>query len=84
MKRKNKGISNILSYITITIVALIIAFSIYSIAFQQTKIGQQIVSSEQRRAESQLEEKISILYWGADGVLVANDGDKAVKIVKAY
>ncbi|MEM2178191.1 MAG: hypothetical protein QXK24_05365 [Ignisphaera sp.] len=84
MKRKNKGISNILSYITITIVALIIAFSIYSIAFQQTKIGQQIISSEQRRAEEQLEEKISILYWGADGVLVVNNGDKAVKIVKAY
>ncbi|MEM2178962.1 MAG: hypothetical protein QW272_09110 [Candidatus Methanomethylicaceae archaeon] len=80
----SKGISNLLSFITISIVLLIIGFSIYYIAFQQTKIGQSIISSEERKAEAQLEEKISILYHGIDGLIVVNDGNKPITIKKAY
>ncbi|MEM2667757.1 MAG: hypothetical protein QXE60_03215 [Candidatus Methanomethylicaceae archaeon] len=80
----SKGISNLLSFITISIVLLIIGFSIYYIAFQQTKIGQSIISSEERKAEAQLEEKISILYYGIDGLIVVNDGNKVITIKKAY
>jgi hypothetical protein len=81
---KNKGISNLLSYITISIVILIIGFSIYYIVLQQAKYGQQIAISEERKAESQLAEKLSLIYWGVDGVIVANDGENSVIITKIY
>lgn len=80
----SKGISNLLSFIAISIVILVIGFFTYSILFQQMKIGQSIITSEERRAEEQLEEKISILYYGIDGLIVANDGNKVITIKKAY
>jgi len=81
---KNKGISNLLSYITISIVILIIGFSIYYIFFQQAKYGQQIITKEERNAESQLAERLSLIYWGVDGAIIANDGENPIIITKIY
>jgi hypothetical protein len=81
---KNKGISNILTFATISLVILLIGFSVYYIVLQQAKSGQQIITSEERKAESQLAEKLSLIYWGVDGVIVANDGEKTITITKIY
>lgn len=73
-----------LSYIIIAIVALIVAFLIYMIIFQQFNIGKLILKSEEIKGESQLKEKISIIYYGIDGIILANDGEEAIKINKIY
>jgi len=83
-KNKNKGISNILTFATISLVILIIGFSVYYIVLQQAKSGQQIAIREERKAESQLAEKLSLIYWGVDGVIVANDRENPIKITKIY
>jgi len=84
MENKNKGVSNLLTFATISLVILIIGFSVYYIVLQQSKSGQQIAIREERKAESQLAEKLSLIYWGVDGVIVANDGENPIKITKIY
>jgi|GEM_PF-3547513 len=81
---KNKGVSNILSFATISLVILIIGFSVYYIVLQQFKSGGAMITSEERKAESKLEEKLSLIYWGVDGVIVANDGENKITITKIY
>jgi len=81
---KNKGISNILTFATISLVILLIGFSVYYIVLQQAKSGGAIITREERKAESQLAEKLSLIYWGVDGVIVANDGEKTITITKIY
>ena len=81
---KNKGVSNILTFATISLVILIIGFSVYYIVLQQAKSGGAIITREERKAESQLAEKLSLIYWGVDGVIVANDGEKTITITKIY
>jgi hypothetical protein len=81
---KNKGVSNLLTFATISLVILIIGFSVYYIVLQQAKSGGAIISSEERKAESQLAEKLSLIYWGVDGVIVANDGENKITITKIY
>ena len=81
---KNKGISNILTFATISLVILLIGFSVYYIVLQQSKSGGAIITREERKAESQLAEKLSLIYWGVDGVIVANDGENPIKITKIY
>ena len=83
-KNKNKGISNVLTFATISLVILIIGFSVYYIVLQQAKSGGAIITREERKAESQLAEKLSLIYWGVDGVIVANDGENPIKITKIY
>jgi hypothetical protein len=84
MENKNKGVSNLLTFATISLVILIIGFSAYYIVLQQAKSGGAIISREERKAESQLAEKLSLIYWGVDGVIVANDGEKTITITKIY
>jgi hypothetical protein len=81
---KNKGVSNILTFATISLVILIIGFSVYYIVLQQAKSGGAIITREERKAESQLAEKLSLIYWGVDGVVVANDGENKITITKIY
>jgi hypothetical protein len=81
---KNKGISNILTFATISLVILLIGFSVYYIVLQQAKSGGAIITREERKAESQLAEKLSLIYWGVDGVIVANDGENKITITKIY
>jgi len=81
---KNKGVSNILTFATISLVILIIGFSVYYIVLQQAKSGGAIITREERKAESQLAEKLSLIYWGVDGVIVANDGENKITITKIY
>jgi hypothetical protein len=84
MENKNKGVSNLLTFATISLVILIIGFSVYYIFLQQAKSGGAIITREERKAESQLAEKLSLIYWGVDGVIVANDGENKITITKIY
>jgi hypothetical protein len=81
---KEKGISNILSYIALTIVILSIGSSIAYFFIYQTKITSGVITSELEKEERKMLEKISLIYWGPNYCILSNDGEIKVTIKKIY
>lgn len=79
-----KGISNILSYIALTIVVLSIGSSIAYFFIYQTKITSKVITSELEKEEEKILERISLIYWGPNYCILSNDGEIKVIIKKIY
>lgn len=81
---KNKGVSNVLSYIVLSIVLLTIGSIATYFYISHMKTTTQIATSELGKQETRLLEKISLVYWGADGCILSNDGETKIAIKKIY
>ncbi|MEM2083541.1 MAG: hypothetical protein QXV10_03410 [Nitrososphaerota archaeon] len=79
-----KGISNVLSYIALTIVILSIGSFIAYFFIYQTKITSKVITSELEKEEGKILEKISLIYWGSNYCILSNDGEIKVIIKKIY
>lgn len=79
-----KGISNVLSYIALTMVILSIGSFIAYFFIYQTKITSKVITSELEKEEGKILERISLIYWGPDYCILSNDGEIKVIIKKIY
>ncbi len=79
-----KGISNILSYIALTIVILSIGSFIAYFFIYQTKITSKVITSELEKEEGKVLEKLSLIYWGPECCILSNDGETKIIIKKIY
>ncbi|MEM1575347.1 MAG: hypothetical protein QXF09_04745 [Nitrososphaerota archaeon] len=79
-----KGISNVLSYIALTIVVLSIGSFIAYFSIYQTKITSKVITSELEKEEGKILEKISLIYWGPEYCILSNDGEIKIAIKRIY
>jgi hypothetical protein len=79
-----KGISNIISYIALTIVFLSIGSFIAYFFIYQTKITSKVITSELEKEEGKILEKLSLIYWGPEYCILSNDGETKIIIKKIY
>lgn len=79
-----KGISNLLSYIALTIVILSIGSFITYFSIYQTKITGKVITSELEKEGEKILEKVSLVYWGPEYCILSNDGEIKVVIKRIY
>jgi hypothetical protein len=79
-----RGISNLLSYVALTIVILSIGSFMAYFFIYQTRVTSKVITSELEKEEGRILEKISLIYWGPNYCILSNDGEIKVTIKKIY